>query len=233
MILCSTIIVVSYYLISLVQVYVIDYNVYLWNTTQPVSSPISITSAGTKSGVRYGIPDWVYEGITKYTKLTIVEQSIEQNYTHSYRPWTHCTMSNCKCVQKYKLSLPECLFNFFLFFYQFSEEVISGNHAVWWSGDGAALLYASFNDTFVEDYSFPMYGPFEEVYTTIIDIPYPKVARVPHVICMYLSCDLSCDLLVWSMQAGAANPTVALYVVNVSTPTDSRSLGAPTDIADM
>ena len=44
----------------------IDYNVYLWNTTDlPVSSPISITSNGTKNGVRYGIPDWVYEGIAQ------------------------------------------------------------------------------------------------------------------------------------------------------------------------
>ena len=67
-----------------------------------------------------------------------------------------------------------CLFSLF-FLSKFSEEVISDNHAVWWSGDGAALLYASFNDTFVEDYSFPMYGPFEDVYTTIIEIPYPKV----------------------------------------------------------
>ena len=72
---------------------------------------------------------------------------------------------------------------------------------MWWSGDGAALLYASFNDTFVKDYSFPMYGPFEDVYTAIIDIPYPKVARSHvtnrerHLSCVqrYLSCDLSCD----------------------------------------
>ena len=52
---------------------------------------------------------------------------------------------------------------------------------MWWSGDGAALLYASFNDTPVKDYSFPKYGPFEDVYTTIIDIPYPKVATRSHV----------------------------------------------------
>ena len=47
----------------------IDYNVYLWNTSLPVSSPVPITSDGTKKGVRYGIPDWVYEGITQYTRL--------------------------------------------------------------------------------------------------------------------------------------------------------------------
>ena len=79
------------------------------------------------------------------------------------------------------MMLIQSLHLFFLVI-KFSEEVISDNHAVWWSGDGAALLYASFNDTFVEDYSFPMYGPFEDVYTTIIEIPYPKVHA-----CMYTS----------------------------------------------
>ena len=34
------------------------------------------------------------------------------------------------------------------------------------------------------------------------------------------------------LQSGTANPTVALYVVNVSTPQESRSLDPPSDIAD-
>ena len=56
-----------------------------------------------------------------------------------------------------------------------AEEVLSDSHAVWWSGDGGKLLYASFNDTQVKDYSFPIYGPFQDVYTTFDNIPYPKV----------------------------------------------------------
>ena len=35
------------------------------------------------------------------------------------------------------------------------------------------------------------------------------------------------------MQAGAANPTVGLFVVNVSIPDASKSLDPPADIADM
>lgn len=56
----------------------IDYNVYLWNTTLPVSSPVPITSDGTKNGVRYGIPDWVYEGSTQYTKSSKKDFDIKQ-----------------------------------------------------------------------------------------------------------------------------------------------------------
>ena len=55
------------------------------------------------------------------------------------------------------------------------EEVLSTNFAVWWSGDGSKLLFASFNDSMVKEFSFPIYGPFEDVYTSITDIPYPKV----------------------------------------------------------
>lgn len=77
------------------------------------------------------------------------------------------------------------------FLINFVEEVLSDNHAVWWSPDGSKLLYASFNDTLVKDFSFPIYGPMEHVYTTITNIPYPKVSK--------WSCDLhylSCD---WHM----------------------------------
>lgn len=137
-----SILLLCYRFLVSIQVYVIGYNVYLWNTTsQPASSPIPITKDGTKDQVRYGVPDWVYEGNIKGLSLCI-----------------HGSALIFKAI-----------------FINISEEVISSNHAVWWSRDGAALLYASFNDTLVEEYSFPKYGPFKDVYTTIIDIPYPKV----------------------------------------------------------
>ena len=70
------------------------------------------------------------------------------------------------------------------------EEVLSTNYAVWWSGDGSKLLYASFNDSMVKEFSFPIYGPFEDVYTTITDIPYPKVAgHVTPTVCHVTSND--------------------------------------------
>ena len=66
-----------------------------------------------------------------------------------------------------------------------TEEVVSTDHTLWWSHDGGYLLYASFDDTQVERYSFPIYGPQDQQYTTIESIPYPKVRLcVDHMIVM-------------------------------------------------
>ncbi len=57
-----------------------------------------------------------------------------------------------------------------------TEEVLSTDSALWWSHDGTGLLYASFNDTPVREYSFPQYGLPSNQYTHIESIPYPKVS---------------------------------------------------------
>ena len=44
------------------QAYVIDYNVYVLGIIPVDSVPIPITTSGSKNGIIYGIPDWVYEG---------------------------------------------------------------------------------------------------------------------------------------------------------------------------
>ncbi len=59
-----------------------------------------------------------------------------------------------------------------------TEEVLSTDSALWWSHDGTGLLYASFNDTPVREYSFPLYGLPSNQYTHIESIPYPKVSAV-------------------------------------------------------
>ena len=59
-----------------------------------------------------------------------------------------------------------------------AEEMLATNFALWWSPDGAQILYASFNDTVVGSFSFPKYGSLEErlQYTEIESILYPKVS---------------------------------------------------------
>ena len=42
------------------QVYVLDYNIYLLNVS--TNSITTVTTGGHKYGMSYGIPDWVYEG---------------------------------------------------------------------------------------------------------------------------------------------------------------------------
>ena len=44
------------------QAYVLDYNIYALEVTETETTPIPVTSGGSKNGIVYGIPDWVYEG---------------------------------------------------------------------------------------------------------------------------------------------------------------------------
>ena len=63
-----------------------------------------------------------------------------------------------------------------LFF--FPEEILSSDHAVWWSPDSRHLAYLSFNDTEVQTFAFDTYGydanPAKQ-YSNSTKIRYPKV----------------------------------------------------------
>ena len=56
------------------------------------------------------------------------------------------------------------------------EEVLSSNHALWWSPSGTHIVYLTFNDTAVQSFQYPIYGPSSNVYTTIESLAYPKVS---------------------------------------------------------
>ena len=92
-----------------------------------------------------------------------------------------------------------------------TEEVLSADFALWWSGDSQRLLFASFNDTLVGIFEFPIYGPPEDQYTDIEAISYPKVSFVIQWYCTVQththkslalwSCDIclqSCDAWLYS-----------------------------------
>jgi len=72
-----------------------------------------------------------------------------------------------------------------------TEEVLNSDHAPWFSPKGKYLAYVQFNDTQVNWYQFPWYGPATKAYTSIRKIAYPK--------------------------PGYANPTVAIYVIELAT----------------
>lgn len=58
------------------------------------------------------------------------------------------------------------------------EEILGDNKAVWLSQDGHMLLYASFNDTLVQEFKFPWYGvgqDSQQLYPQIRSLRYPKV----------------------------------------------------------
>ncbi|KAK7492831.1 hypothetical protein BaRGS_00015969 [Batillaria attramentaria] len=56
----------------------------------------------------------------------------------------------------------------------YEEEILSSDHALWWSAGSTYLCYAVFNDTKVPVYHFPFYGDPSNAYPTQKPISYPK-----------------------------------------------------------
>ncbi|XP_076446173.1 dipeptidyl peptidase 4-like isoform X3 [Babylonia areolata] len=56
----------------------------------------------------------------------------------------------------------------------YEEEILSSDHAVWFSPNGSHLCYVVFNDTQVRRYTFPTYGDMDNAYTKQEHIAYPK-----------------------------------------------------------
>ncbi|KAG8432367.1 hypothetical protein GDO86_016850 [Hymenochirus boettgeri] len=81
----------------------------------------------------------------------------------------------------------------------YEEELIGAKYTTWWSPNGKFLAYAQFNDTGVPVIEYSFYG--EDQYPRTISIPYPK--------------------------AGAKNPTVKLFIVNVENPDTIRTVQVP------
>ncbi|KAK7872130.1 hypothetical protein R5R35_005205 [Gryllus longicercus] len=77
----------------------------------------------------------------------------------------------------------------------YEEEVLGSNSALWASDDGHQLLYASFNDSRVEEQRFPWFGVAREdgrLYPEIRSLRYPK--------------------------PGTPNPSVSLWVADLADP---------------
>lgn len=57
-----------------------------------------------------------------------------------------------------------------------AEEILGSNSALWLSRDGLLLVFASFNDSLVEELRFPWYGSANEgrLYPDIRSLRYPK-----------------------------------------------------------
>lgn len=97
-----------------------------------------------------------------------------------------------------------CLIGFVLL-----EEILGTNSALWSSTDGHMLVFASFNDTLVEELRFPWYGSPTEgrLYPDIRSLRYPK--------------------------PGTRNPQVSLTVADLADPSNirMRAVKPPSPIA--
>jgi dipeptidyl aminopeptidase len=53
----------------------------------------------------------------------------------------------------------------------YEEEVLYNDQAMWWSPDSSHLAFVTFDDTAVDEYSFPVYGP------TNPEVPFPRTSQ--------------------------------------------------------
>lgn len=63
----------------------------------------------------------------------------------------------------------------------YEEEILSKESAIWFSPGGTRLLYASFNDTGVDETVYPLYGNYEDNLNTspeMMSVRYPKVCSI-------------------------------------------------------
>ncbi|KZT68663.1 dipeptidyl aminopeptidase [Daedalea quercina L-15889] len=60
----------------------------------------------------------------------------------------------------------------------YEEEVFSADYALWWSPDSRNLAFLSFDETAVEEYTFPIYNPTEDSHT-IVPYPQPVTMKYP------------------------------------------------------
>lgn len=86
----------------------------------------------------------------------------------------------------------------------YEEEVFSSDSALWWSPDSRKLAYLRFDETAVEEYTFPVYNPTEDSYKVV---PYPS-----HVTMKY-------------PKPGYANPLVSIHVCELDRYRDMRADG--------
>ncbi|XP_066468194.1 prolyl endopeptidase FAP-like [Tiliqua scincoides] len=87
----------------------------------------------------------------------------------------------------------------------YEEEMLAAKYALWWSPNGKNIAYIQFNDTGIPVIEYSFYG--EDQYPRKISVPYPK--------------------------AGAKNPTVRVFVADITNPEyiSSKEVPAPTVIA--
>ncbi len=52
----------------------------------------------------------------------------------------------------------------------YEEEIFSADYALWWSPDSSKVTYLRFDETAVDEFSFPIYNPTEDSYAVV---PYP------------------------------------------------------------
>jgi dipeptidyl aminopeptidase B len=92
----------------------------------------------------------------------------------------------------------------------YEEEVFSADYALWWSPNSAKVAYLKFDETEVDEFTFPIYNPTENSYEVV---PYPG-----HVTMKY-------------PKPGYNNPLVSVHVFELDRFLESTAAGDPEQLA--
>ncbi|KAI0351315.1 dipeptidyl aminopeptidase [Trametes cingulata] len=88
----------------------------------------------------------------------------------------------------------------------YEEEVFSADYALWWAPDASKVAFLRFDETAVDEYTYPVYNPTEDAHTVV---PYPD-----HVVMKY-------------PKPGYNNPLVSVHVFQLNAYLDTmRELGS-------
>ena len=66
-------------------------------------------------------------------------------------------------------------------YFALAEDILKSGHAVWVAPDGAGIVYATFDDSKVEEVQFEVYGQEEgsdDPYPGLSSMRYPKVSEM-------------------------------------------------------
>lgn len=92
----------------------------------------------------------------------------------------------------------------------YEEEVFSADFALWWSPNSEKVAFLRFDETDVDEFTFPVYNPTEDSYTVV---PYPE-----HVTMKY-------------PKPGYPNPLVSVHVFELDRYYDSKDVGDREEVA--
>jgi dipeptidyl aminopeptidase B len=92
----------------------------------------------------------------------------------------------------------------------YEEEIFSADFALWWSPNSAKLAYLRFDETAVDEFTFPVYNPTEDSYAVV---PYPE-----HVTMKY-------------PKPGYNNPLVSIHVFELDMYQDMKAAGDLEEVA--
>ncbi|KAI0685597.1 dipeptidyl aminopeptidase [Cytidiella melzeri] len=92
----------------------------------------------------------------------------------------------------------------------YEEEVFSADYALWWSPDSAKVAYLKFDETNVNEFTFPVYNPTENSYEVV---PYPGNVTMKY------------------PKPGYSNPLVYVHIFELDKYFQSTSAGEPEQLA--